>query len=127
MASILLTVGDLTRDRPDLRLPGIDRLIAHDADHSKTYMQTLRAFIDASGNVAAVATRLNLHTNTVRYRVRRLGEISGLDLENPEHRLVVAIDLLNRPRSSDVHRKAHLPRVRFVHLNEAEAANGRRR
>ncbi len=96
VASILLTVGDLTRDRPDLRLPGIDRLIAHDADHSKTYMQTLRAFIDASGNVAAVATRLNLHTNTVRYRVRRLGEISGLDLENPEHRLVVAIDLLNR-------------------------------
>ena len=75
------------RIAPDLRLPGIDRLIAHDAEHSKTYMQTLRAFIDASGNVAAVATRLNLHTNTVRYRVRRLGEISGLDLDDPEHRL----------------------------------------
>jgi DNA-binding PucR family transcriptional regulator len=94
--SILLTLADLTRTRADLRLPGIDRLIAHDAEHSKTYMQTLRAFIDASGNVSAVATSLNLHTNTVRYRVRRLGEISGLDLDDPSHRLVVAVDLLSR-------------------------------
>ena len=94
--SILLTLADLTESRPDLRLPGIDRLVAHDAEHSKTYMQTMRAFIEASGNVAAVATALDLHTNTVRYRVRRLEEISGLYLDDPDHRLVIAVDLLNR-------------------------------
>ena len=59
-------------------------------------MQTMRAFIEASGNVAAVATALDLHTNTVRYRVRRLEEISGLYLDDPDHRLVIAVDLLNR-------------------------------
>jgi hypothetical protein len=93
--SILLMLADLTRANADLRLPGIGVLAAHDAEHSKTYMKTLRAFIDASGNVTTVAADLGIHPNTVRYRVRRLEEISGLDLSDPSHRLVVAIELLN--------------------------------
>jgi DNA-binding PucR family transcriptional regulator len=93
--SILLMLADLTRANPDLRLPGIGVLAAHDAEHSKTYMKTLRDFIDASGNVTTVAADLGIHPNTVRYRVRRLEEISGLDLSDPSHRLVVAIELLN--------------------------------
>jgi sugar diacid utilization regulator len=95
--SILLALGDLMRERPDLRLPALDALAAHDAEHSKAYLQTLRAYLDSLGDVTTAAKMMNLHPNSFRYRVRRLGEVSGLDLYDPGHRLVMALHLLAEP------------------------------
>ena len=94
IASALLTLGDLVRDRPEMRLPGIQKLIRQDAERGKSYLETLRAFLDASGSVSAAAASLGIHVNTMRYRVGRVEEVSGLDLDNPTHRLVAAVELL---------------------------------
>lgn len=54
---------------------------------------TLRAFLDGFGDVAAVAARLHVHPNTVRYRVRRIETLLSTSLDDPDDRLVLALGL----------------------------------
>ncbi len=43
---------------------------------------TLAAYLDARGSLKAAATRLRLHPNTVGYRIRRITERLGFDLDD---------------------------------------------
>ncbi|AMO62855.1 transcriptional regulator, CdaR [Mycolicibacterium phlei] len=54
---------------------------------------TLAAYLDGFGDIAAVAQRLHVHPNTVRYRVRRIEKLLGTSLEDPDDRLVLALGL----------------------------------
>lgn len=92
--SILLEIGDVLVGRPDLRLPALDVIARHDADHSKSYVETLRALADAFWDVPLAARALGLHPNSLRYRMKRIEEISGLLLDNPRHRLVVSLQFV---------------------------------
>jgi DNA-binding PucR family transcriptional regulator len=56
-------------------------------------VETLRAFLDHFGDSTAAAASLDVHPNTFRYRMRRLLEISGLDLDDPVERMVVYLQL----------------------------------
>ena len=49
----------------------------------------------------AAADRVSVHPNTFRYRIRRLLDVAGLDLDDPVDRLVahVQIHLLDRPNT----------------------------
>src|SRR3954469_15339853 len=42
-------------------------------------METLRVYLDSELDVARTAEALYVHPNTVRYRLRRIGELTGLD------------------------------------------------
>src|SRR6478752_2484623 len=54
---------------------------------------TLRAYLDGFGDVAAVAQHLHVHPNTVRYRVRRIEKLTSTSLDDPDVRLVLALGL----------------------------------
>jgi hypothetical protein len=69
------------------------RIIQYDAEHSTDYGVTLRTWLDRSGDTGAVARDLNVHRNTLRYRLQRIGELSGLRLDDPEERLMAALHL----------------------------------
>ena len=56
-------------------------------------MDTLRAYLDAFGDVAAAAAELHVHPNTVRYRVRRIEEILDSSLLDPDVRLLLSLSL----------------------------------
>jgi sugar diacid utilization regulator len=43
---------------------------------------TLRAYFDNHGNIRATSRALSVHENTIRYRLSRIREISGMDLDN---------------------------------------------
>lgn len=58
-----------------------------------TLAHTLRAYLDGFGDVAAVASWLHVHPNTVRYRVRRIEEELGTKLADPDVRLVLSLSL----------------------------------
>jgi DNA-binding PucR family transcriptional regulator len=45
--------------------------------------------VDSGGAIEAAARQLFVHANTVRYRTRRIAEISGYDLANARERYVV--------------------------------------
>ncbi|CAM3617448.1 PucR family transcriptional regulator [Isoptericola cucumis] len=50
---------------------------------------TLTAFLDHESQVAATATALGVHRNTVTGRMQRIQEALGIDLDDPEARLAV--------------------------------------
>ena len=47
---------------------------------------TLRAYLDHRGNAPAMARALHLHAQTARYRLRKLRELFGDDLDDPQAR-----------------------------------------
>ena len=78
----------------DSGLAGLDALVTHDDRHGGDLVATLRAFLTECGSVAAAAEELGVHATTLRHRLRRVGEVSGLRLDDPTVR--VACDLLLR-------------------------------
>lgn len=71
----------------------VDELRRHDQEHATHHVATLRAWLEAQGDLAAVGERLGVHPNTVRYRLRKMAEVTNLDLTNPRKRLAMIIDL----------------------------------
>ncbi|WP_328907234.1 helix-turn-helix domain-containing protein [Streptomyces sp. NBC_00234] len=54
-------------------------------------VRTLAAYLDVSGDVARAAQRLVLHPNTLRYRLRRAKERFGVDIDDPDTRLLLTL------------------------------------
>src|ERR1700730_7450532 len=67
-------------------------LMEHDRTRKGSLGSTLRAYL-ATGEQQQAARRLRVHPNTLRYRLDRIREISGVDLEDPETRLNLAVAL----------------------------------
>ncbi|MBD3144877.1 PucR family transcriptional regulator [Microbispora bryophytorum] len=71
----------------------VSALRRHDALHDTHYVATLRAWLEAQGDLTAAAERLGVHANTVRNRLRRMSEVTPLDLDDPRKRLAMLITL----------------------------------
>ena len=54
---------------------------------------TLAVWLDEQGRLAAVAARLGVHPQTVRYRIERLRELFGAQLDDPDGRFWLALAL----------------------------------
>ena len=91
--AVLLDMLDLMAESATLREGRLEDVFAGDPERADQHRETLRAYLDCSGNVADAARRLGLHPNTLRYRVQRLVELSGLDLDDPDERLVTELQL----------------------------------
>ncbi|HMA37964.1 MAG TPA: helix-turn-helix domain-containing protein [Chloroflexia bacterium] len=59
-------------------------------------LETLEAFLEHGGNHSATAAALYLHRNTLSYRLRRIAEVSGLDLDDPAVRFRTQVALCVR-------------------------------
>ena len=81
----------------DLVDPRLWALRDYDAAHDGSLVETLRAYLDCFGDVAAAGDLLHVHPNTVRYRVRRIEKILGTSLGYPDDRLVLALGLRAMP------------------------------
>jgi sugar diacid utilization regulator len=68
--------------------PKLDHLRAEDEASGSEYTATLSAYLSAFGNVVAAAGHLNIHVTTLRYRLKRIQAIAGLDLDDPAERLL---------------------------------------
>ena len=60
---------------------------------SGSLIETLDAFFDAGGVLETCARRLFVHPNTVRYRLRRIADITGRVPGNPRDALVLRVGL----------------------------------
>lgn len=54
---------------------------------------TLEVYFEHNANLSQTADALFIHRNSLLYRMARIAEISGLDLDNPETRLAVQLAL----------------------------------
>lgn len=104
--TVLLAVKDLLRDRAEVRLPQLEVLERADAEHGSEYMATLRAFAMSGGNITSTAKRLSLHPNSVRYRLAKAQEVSGLDAATPDTLYVLALHFYIRDGAPSRARKS---------------------
>ncbi|MFG1696608.1 PucR family transcriptional regulator ligand-binding domain-containing protein [Nonomuraea sp. NPDC049309] len=64
-------------------------------------VESLRAYLESNGHWDAAAQRLGVHRHTLRYRMRRVAELLGRDLDDPGVRaeLWLALEAAGRPRA----------------------------
>ncbi|MDX6199677.1 MAG: hypothetical protein QOJ79_2828 [Actinomycetota bacterium] len=91
--TVLLRLRDIAATDPHLGDGPLLTLVEHDSSKDSSYIETLRAYLGSFGDVTVAAASLNVHPNTFRYRLRRLVEISGIDLDDPQQRLVAELQL----------------------------------
>jgi purine catabolism regulator len=68
-------------------------LVAYDRRHEAELVRTLAAYLRHHGRLQSAARDLVVHVNTVSYRLQRIREIAGLDLDNSEDRLTAQVAL----------------------------------
>lgn len=91
--AVLLELRDHAQSHPDLLVGRMDILREEDEQRGSAYVETLRAYLESFGDIPAAASRMDVHPNTFRYRLKRACEICGLDLGDPDERLVAALQL----------------------------------
>jgi DNA-binding PucR family transcriptional regulator len=72
---------------------GLKPLLEYDQRHHAQLVETLRAYLAADGNLTSSARMLNVHPNTVVYRLRRIREITGRDPRAIDELLVLFLAL----------------------------------
>jgi sugar diacid utilization regulator len=68
-------------------------LVTYDEQYETELVRTLESFLDADGNVAQTAQRLYTHRHTVRYRLERVKELTGLDISSTDGREKLGLGL----------------------------------
>jgi sugar diacid utilization regulator len=57
----------------------------------ETAIRTLAVYLDQQGSIVRTASQLHLHRNAVAYRLRRITELLGVDLDDPDQRLALQL------------------------------------
>lgn len=72
------------------------KLSCYDDSHGTELMATAEALVRACGDIRAVAEALHQHPNTVRYRVRKMKALLGMD-DQSDRELLHLLDLIFLP------------------------------
>ena len=68
----------------DATVDAVARLAEYDAQRGSQLVATLEEFLRRHGNISATSEALFVHPNTLRQRLRRIAELSGLDLRRDD-------------------------------------------
>ena len=72
--------------------PGLKELIEYDRLHGTALMDTLTCYLNLQLDLHAASERMHIHFNTLKYRIQKIKDITGLDLNK--------IDIIIRIRLS---------------------------
>lgn len=73
----------------------------HDAARGTSFLHTLAAWLDHFGDPKGAAAELRIHPNTLRYRLRRMHEVTPVDLASSRVRLALRLQLAALPDDHD--------------------------
>jgi sugar diacid utilization regulator len=71
----------------------IEPLVNYDEQYETNLVQTVDTFLAADGNVAGTAQRLFTHRHTIRYRLERVKDLTGLDCASTDGRERLSLGL----------------------------------
>ncbi|MFE5191091.1 PucR family transcriptional regulator [Streptomyces sp. NPDC056628] len=93
LTAMLLELADATEALalPDATGP-LRRLAEHDGEQG-VLTETLAAYLASAGVADDAAARLRIHVNTLRYRLRRIREVGGLDFGDADAMLLAHLQL----------------------------------
>ncbi|MDQ6750115.1 MAG: helix-turn-helix domain-containing protein [Actinomycetota bacterium] len=89
--TILLTSGPEELQR--FYAETVEPIRAYDEQYESGWVRTLETFLDCDGNVAQTAERLFAHRHTIRYRLKRVHELSGIDILSSDGRERLSLGL----------------------------------
>jgi hypothetical protein len=69
-------------------------LRAHDTEAGTSYVDTLYEWLRRPGDPKSASAALRIHPNTLRYRMNRIAELTGIDLEDPDTRMALLVQLV---------------------------------
>lgn len=69
-------------------------LAEYDRERRSDLVRTLETYLAVGANASEAADRLFLHRNSLLYRLQRIGDLTGLDLKDPQARLALQLGLL---------------------------------
>ncbi len=65
----------------------LGKLEQYDRENSSDLVRSLACFLEENGHWGDAAARLYVHRHTLRYRMKRIEEITGRDLDNSQDRM----------------------------------------
>lgn len=68
-------------------------LVEHDERKQGDLIRTLNGFFEANGNLAKAAADLDVHRNTLVYRLERISDLTGMNLDDADNRLILHLAL----------------------------------
>lgn len=71
----------------------IGPLLSYTGPHRDEFLDSLRAWLDSTDSLDAIARDLHIHRSTLVYRIRRIRELLGHDVRDPEERFRIAAAL----------------------------------
>ncbi|NVD40040.1 helix-turn-helix domain-containing protein [Ensifer sp. HO-A22] len=71
----------------------IGAIADHDRENGTPYLETLSVYLQEGCRSQACADTMGLHVTTLRYRLTRIQELFGIDIEAPEKRFAVELAL----------------------------------
>lgn len=71
----------------------LETVVRYDSDHQTDLVATLATYLENDGNLAGTAAKLFTHRHTVRYRLDRIAELSGLDISRSDDREMLSLGL----------------------------------
>ncbi|MFC4559319.1 PucR family transcriptional regulator [Virgibacillus kekensis] len=74
--------------------PQIEKLRSYDKTHHTSLLHTLDVYLHCNNNVYQAAKTLFIHSNTMNYRLKRIREVSGIDLKDPNQKTTLYLDLI---------------------------------
>lgn len=89
---MLVSAADVGDVRSFVRA-SVGAIAEHDRENGTPYLETLSAYLEEGCRSQACADRLGLHVTTLRYRLARIQELFGIDVETPERRFSVELAL----------------------------------
>jgi DNA-binding PucR family transcriptional regulator len=72
----------------DSHRDAVMHIAEYDRQRQTALLRTLEEFLRRQGNISATAEALYVHPNTLRQRLRRIQELSGIDLRKDDWLLV---------------------------------------
>lgn len=69
----------------------VQTLLKYDIENNTELLATLRCYLENNMNYSHVQEQLHIARTTALYRISRVREITGLDLDNPKNRLYLLI------------------------------------
>lgn len=74
-------------------IPQVAAVLEYDQVHGSQFARTLLAHLDSFGDVRRAAAALSIHENSHRYRMHAMTERLGVDLADPQLRLITWLQL----------------------------------
>ncbi|MFJ7727976.1 PucR family transcriptional regulator [Neobacillus sp. NPDC097160] len=81
------------RRNDDYENDSLKRLHEYDNKHNSNLVETLEVFLNQDNNINDAAKELNVHANTLNYRLKRITEIGNVNFKDPNQKMILYLDL----------------------------------